>query len=443
MFFRGFHSAPLPRFRAGTACLAFLFLAASFAFFFAAYIYPPAHSAPEVPVLPPDFYFTFYTFFAAASGATILFIFSENAVSSLLLAFIAISSMSLVDYSIADWLTIRVWMFAAFVAAVAARFSWPWNLPSSFVLALCFTATQDTSFFLGENILAVRNVTIGESARASFAIVLVTVSLCISTIRLTCERIEKANERIRLLEGTITKLSEFNQSLQAFARTADEVATKKERYRISREIHDISGYIFTNIIALMDAIISTGCQNREKAGEICLTTRVQAQEGLQETRRALRAFRTLDSNRERGLRAIYKIKNIFEDTTGVEVKIESGNLPLTFGDDIDLVLYRTVQEALTNALRHGHATKVAIDFRMADSSLFMTVLDNGSGTKNITRGIGLAGMEERISELGGAVEANNAAEGGFRLAVRIPLSEGLEPTKFRGIEPTKFRGEKQ
>lgn len=440
MFSRFVHQSPLALFRAGIACIAACFLATSLVFFITTYVSPLLFAGPGNHRLSQDFYFTFYAFFAAASVATLLFLFSDNPVSGLLLAFIAVSSMLLVDYSIADWLTIRLWMFAALVAVSAARFSWPWNLAVSLACAAAVTGTQDASFLLGDNILSVRSANISGSARGTFAITLVTVALAVSLLRLACEQIVKANEKIALLTGTIAKLDEFNQSLQAYARTADEVATKKERYRISREIHDISGYIFTNIIALMDAIISTGCQNREKAGEICLTARVQAQEGLQETRRALRAFRTLDSGRERGLRAIYKIKNIFEDTTGVEVKIEAGNLPPSFGDDIDLVLYRTVQESLTNALRHGHATKVAIDFRTADGFLFMTVLDNGSGMKKMTRGIGLAGMEERISELGGNVEANNAAEGGFRLAVRIPLSRGSEPPKVQGIEPPQVQG---
>ena len=146
-----------------------------------------------------DFYITFYAFFAAASAATMLFLFSDNPVSGLLLAFIAVSSMLLVDYSIADWLTIRLWMFAALVAVSAARFSWPWNLAVSLACAITVTGTQDTSVFLGENIIANRSATISGSARGTFAITLATVALAVSFLRLACERIEKANERIALL----------------------------------------------------------------------------------------------------------------------------------------------------------------------------------------------------------------------------------------------------
>jgi signal transduction histidine kinase len=370
-----------------------------------------------------DFFLTFFVFFGCMVLSTILFTFSTNFISSLLLFFLAVSSMILVDYSLTDYLTIRIWMYGAFLIALAERFDWPWNLIITITLSIVFTLLQGISSFLGENLLNTRFVAIRPSEQFSFALLLCICSLFASTLKMLCVMIDKADWQIAHLHGNIAKLSEFNQSLQSYARTADEIATKKERYRISREIHDISGYIFTNIIALMDSIIITGCQNPEKTSETCLTSRIQAQEGLQETRKALRALRTLESAREQGLRAIYKIKGIFEETTGVVVNIESGNMPLSFGEEIDLIVYRIVQEALTNALRHGHATKVSIDFRISDSVLRMNVLDNGSGSKKIIKGIGLAGMEERINQLNGQIEAMNAPEGGFKLSVLIPITE--------------------
>ncbi len=85
--------------------------------------------------------------------------------------------------------------------------------------------------------------------------------------------------------------------------------------------------MFTNIIAMMDAIVSTGCRNSEKASEMCSAARSQAQEGLTETRKALHLLRSNEQDRETGIKAIYKIKKIFEGgTTGVTVDIEAGNL---------------------------------------------------------------------------------------------------------------------
>lgn len=417
MFFLRTDSDAVSRFRAGIVLFVCILFFVSLFFFIISY------SANTNVTIPIDFYLTFYVFFTTSFVASLLLLFSKNIISSLLLFLLALSSISVANYSLTDWLTIRIWMISAFFAVLLVKIPWPINIVGSIPFALFFTVSQKIPLVSGENSLAQGGEPFSLLEQISFALILILISISVSCIGYICEMLDKMKERNKLLNGTITKLTEFNQSLQAYARVADEVAAKKERFRLSREIHDISGYIFTNIIALMDAIISTGCQDIEKTSEICMIARIQAQEGLQETRRALRAFRSNESKIDRGLRAVFKIKKIFEETTGVEVKIESGNLPNSFGESIDLVLYRTVQEALTNALRHGLATKVTVDLRVAESFLFMTVLDNGSGAKKITKGIGLSGMEERITELGGNVDASNAIEGGFKLTVKIPISE--------------------
>jgi signal transduction histidine kinase len=66
---------------------------------------------------------------------------------------------------------------------------------------------------------------------------------------------------------------------------------------------------------------------------------------------------------------------------------------------------------------------VRILFWIVEESVQMIILDNGTGAKKIIKGIGLAGMEERISRLGGVVRAENAPEGGFQLTVTIPLQK--------------------
>jgi signal transduction histidine kinase len=406
------------------SALAVFFLIISFSFFISKYGIIAGKANFTGNTFGKDFYLTFYIFFFGAGITMLLFLFSTNFISGLLLFFLAVSSMVLVDYSLTDYLTVKIWMYAAFLVIFAVRFEWPLSLVVNTLLSVLFTLFQRLPSFMGENLLNANQGTITIWEQISFFIILCFFGACISIIQMLRRKLHKVNQQAECLNGTITKLSEFNQSLQSFARTAEETATKKERFRISREIHDISGYIFTNIIALMDAIIITGCKDPEKTSDICLTTRGQAQEGLQETRRALRSLRNLDSDKEKGLRAIYKIKKIFEETTGVSVQIESGNLPCSFGDKIDLIIYRTVQESLTNALRHGYATQVHIDFWIIDNTLNLTILDNGIGAKKLIKGIGLAGMEERISQIHGEVQAMNAPEGGFKLAITIPLPEG-------------------
>jgi len=180
---------------------------------------------------------------------------------------------------------------------------------------------------------------------------------------------------------------------------------------------------FTNIISLMDAGMSTGGQSREKVEDIFQTTRTQAKEGLQETRRALHTLRENGYSGPKGINAIYRIKQVFENITGVEIQIDPGNIPNHFTDDIDRMMYCTVQEALTNSRRHGRATRGRISFWLNKGLLQITVTDNGTGARQIVKGIGLSGMEERIAPFGGTLETSNPADGGFRLDIRVPIPE--------------------
>ncbi|NLJ10891.1 MAG: sensor histidine kinase [Treponema sp.] len=333
----------------------------------------------------------------------------------------AVSSYIILGYSIEAYLTIKLCLAAAFFILNGLCLAWPLNSLAGTVALSLFAIFQHPSRLLGETMLTPQIPQIDRPTEITFVALLFVVMLSVSFLRALIDKLKAAQETVAHLDVTIDRLSEFNQDLQRYARTADEEAITRERNRISREIHDISGYIFTNIIALMDAAISMGGRDPSALAELHTTVRVQAKEGLQETRRALRELRASDTHRERGIAAIYKIKTVFERVTGIQVSIEAGNMPPSFGDEIDMAVYRVVQEALTNAMRHGRASHVWVQFWIVDDTLELSVQDDGLGAKDIVKGIGLSGMEERIKHLGGTIKAGNAPEGGFKVVVHIPL----------------------
>lgn len=333
----------------------------------------------------------------------------------------ALASLVLFGYSIEGYLTIKLCLGVAFLMAASMTLRWPSNLISDGIAIAVLTVFQRTSSLLGETMLVKTPPRIDVAAEVALITVFSATAVVVSLVQLLSERLSEAEQTVSHLDVTIDRLSQFNQDLQRYARMADEEAITKERNRISREIHDISGYIFTNLIALMDAAISMGGKNPEALMELHLVARAQAKEGLQETRRALRELRASDSHRDRGIAAIYKIKTVFERVTGITVTIETGNMPPHFNDEIDMAIYRVVQEALTNAMRHGRAKTINVQFWIAQNALELCVHDDGVGAKEIAKGIGLSGMEERVGHLGGTIRAANAPEGGFRLVVKIPL----------------------
>ena len=171
----------------------------------------------------------------------------------------------------------------------------------------------------------------------------------------------------------------------------------------------------------MDAAGSMRRDDQAGLSDILVTARTQAQEGLRETRAALRKLRNEKSSSADSTLAIYKIVSIFRKVAGIEVELNLGNLPHFLAQDLNLALYRTVQEALTNAVRHGKATRVRVNFWVEDRELRLTITDNGKGASEVVKGIGLQGMEERIVPLGGCVFVGQASEGGFSLSVHVPL----------------------
>jgi signal transduction histidine kinase len=115
------------------------------------------------------------------------------------------------------------------------------------------------------------------------------------------------------------------------------------------------------------------------------------------------------------------MKSIFEEVTGIKVEIELGNIRFDYGPEVNRSLVRIIQEGFTNSVRHGKASKIIILFWEFPGTLEMLLRDNGIGAQNIVKGIGIAGMEERLAILGGKLEFSSPEDGGFVLKVTIPI----------------------
>jgi signal transduction histidine kinase len=117
-----------------------------------------------------------------------------------------------------------------------------------------------------------------------------------------------------------------------------------------------------------------------------------------------------------GVAARHAIRVALRGTTG-------GRLP----HDVELALYRTVQECLTNAARHGRPREIRIEFRRARGRVTGRVIDDGRGFRPDVvaardRGIGLTGMRERLLALGGTLRVRSALGRGTSIAFSIPVS---------------------
>ena len=119
------------------------------------------------------------------------------------------------------------------------------------------------------------------------------------------------------------------------------------------------------------------------------------------------------------LSAIHKMISQMSATSKVEITLDNSAGRLTLGEDEEEVIYRIIQESITNSIRHGKADKVRIWMTREYNIVTITIKDNGVGAPNIEPGFGLAHMKERLDMLGGKIHVDGSD--GFCLMAEIPI----------------------
>lgn len=270
----------------------------------------------------------------------------------------------------------------------------------------------------------------------SYTFYSIVVLTSVTTIKVLLTRHLTNVQSIKYLDDTVKRLSAANIDFQQYMMLIEKQSTIEERNRISREIHDIVGYTLTNIKMMMEAATRIFYDDPKNVFEIILQTRDQSDSALNETRMALRALRSMNTS-ELTFSTINTITKAFETATGVDVQVEYGSLPNQLGDDIKLVLYRLIQEGMTNSFRHGRATKIKISFGYQDDQIHILMRDNGHGASDIKDGIGFSGMRERLTKFDGSLEAKNVVNG-FELIATIPYA--TIPYKEKRLENQSSTG---
>jgi len=386
----------------------------------AAFFYPPPDASASG-ISGPD---AFSVFLILSAALSVFLLFVKSTYTGGILLLFRCYLIMIQGYGSGGFFTIKLVLGIGLLVESGFILKKPYNFISTAVLIGGILSSQVYNPLFGHQRAADLEQFAGMDTLIIMAFILTTLSLCINLMVNQADRKEEMLGNIIIQRETMKTLAQFNSDLQDYARTIDIESSDKERNRISREIHDISGYIFTNLIALLNAACSIPKEDQSTLSDILITARKQAREGLNETRTALRKTRARNTPEEDGIRAIGKITSIFQKVTGVSVMVNWGNAPQTFGREINFTLYRTIQEALTNAIRHGLATEIRIHFLIEHGTLILTIVDNGQGAENMVKGIGITGMEERIGNLKGSISVKSAVNGGFELRVILPLPPG-------------------
>jgi signal transduction histidine kinase len=204
------------------------------------------------------------------------------------------------------------------------------------------------------------------------------------------------------------------------------IAVQAERASIARELHDIVahsvGVMLVGVRGARDVLRTSP----DAADDTLARVERSGEQSLAELRRILALLREPEQSAEsRPQPSLAELNDLVASyrEAGLPVRLELVGEPMPLPGGVELSLYRIVQEALTNTLKHSNPSNVTVTLAFRDSRLELEVVDDGTPTTSgaATIGQGLIGMRERVALLGGELQTGEREGGGFRVAAQLPI----------------------
>ena len=250
---------------------------------------------------------------------------------------------------------------------------------------------------------------------------LYSLNIVVFMISLLFYILSAITERHRI-EEELRMASQANRELNSYLALSEKIAEDRERKRIAREIHDTLGHALTGISAGIDAVKVLVDIDTNRAKEQLNNVSVVVRDGIRDVRGSLNKMRpgALENNTLK--EALIKIIREYEAISNLEIHLryEWDNIDLDIAKE-DIV-FRVIQESITNSVRHGHAKTIWIELLEEEEAYVMTIQDDGIGFDELHYGYGLKQMQERLMIIGGSVHFEN--RDGFYTHIEIPKIGG-------------------
>ena len=250
---------------------------------------------------------------------------------------------------------------------------------------------------------------------------LYSLNIVVFMISLLFYILSAITERHRI-EEELRMAFQANRELNSYLALSEKIAEDRERKRIAREIHDTLGHALTGISAGIDAVKVLVDIDTNRAKEQLNNVSVVVRDGIRDVRGSLNKMRpgALENNTLK--EALIKIIREYEAISNLEIHLryEWDNIDLDIAKE-DIV-FRVIQESITNSVRHGHAKTIWIELLEEEEAYVMTIQDDGIGFDELHYGYGLKQMQERLMIIGGSVRFEN--RDGFYTYIEIPKIGG-------------------
>jgi two-component system, NarL family, sensor histidine kinase DesK len=211
------------------------------------------------------------------------------------------------------------------------------------------------------------------------------------------------------------RLLEMNFELRMAREEVGRLAVAEERLRFARDLHDLLGHSLSVIVLKSELAGRLSETSPERAAEEIRDVERVGREALREVREAVAGYRQLGLSQE-----LEHVRTTL-GAAGIEIQTVSGAGALPA--PVDSTLAWALREGVTNLLRHSRARRAEVRLERTGDHVELELLDDGVGGDAKGGGNGLRGLRERVAARDGVLEAGPRPEGGFRLAVRLPLRD--------------------
>ncbi|WP_027094695.1 sensor histidine kinase [Cohnella thermotolerans] len=234
------------------------------------------------------------------------------------------------------------------------------------------------------------------------------------------EQLSRISRKWEEQVSSLQRLSTNNTELAAKARMS---AVVEERQRLARELHDAVSQQLFAISMTATAVGRTLDHDFDKAKRQVKLIEEMAAVAQSEMRALLLHLRPVHLEGKKLSQAIPELVEEMRAKVAMEITLDMDE-DLQLGKGVENHLFRMVQEAMSNTLRHAKATRMDIALQKRGETVRLAIKDNGVGFDVLAKkqtSYGLVSMEERVNELGGSLNVASAPGKGTRIEIRVPI----------------------
>lgn len=257
-------------------------------------------------------------------------------------------------------------------------------------------------------------------------------NICIVTINFTLvyiltsgirnEIIEKGKAQAvaKELKTKTEELEKAYKKLQELYEEKEEVILLKEKNRIAGEIHDTVGHILTTVVVELEASKKLINKNPDLSLEKLDLAQKQVKKGLEDIRKSIRAFKE-DGDLIGFVDLLKTFISEVEKNSDVTIEYRFSKLP-SLDKKVENIIYRAIQEGITNGIRHGHSKKFEITLNLENNTIKLIIKDTGKGSNEMKFGFGLYNMKSKVEGAGGTFKIQSVINEGTTIYIDIPTA---------------------